>query len=328
MSAITRCLELEAAAIASAARRLDQQDVERALGFLESCFLNRQKLIISGVGKSGIVGRKIAATFSSIGLMSVYLSPLDALHGDIGIVAEGDLVFLLSNSGETEELLAMIPHFRRRKNPILALVGRVNSTLAKQADITLDGSVDREICPLNLAPTASTALAMAIGDALAAVWMERIGISSIDFAMNHPSGSLGKSLTLTVFDLMIDLEKNPPLSKKAGLNKIIEAITKGGFGACCISEESRPSKVDGIITDGDLRRTLQETPEEQWCLLTAQDLMTSNPVTVFQDCLALNALKIMECNSKKEISLLPVLDPDENLVGLVRLHDLVQAGLK
>ena len=161
--------------------------------------------MVTGVGKSGIVARKIAATFTSIGLMALYLNPLDALHGDLGVVGPDDVVLLLSNSGESSELLALLPHLHRRGSACIALTGRPQSSLAKGSQVVLDGSVDREVCPLNLAPTASTAVAMAIGDALAAVWMQRQGVTHADFAVNHPAGALGRQLTLSVAELMVPL---------------------------------------------------------------------------------------------------------------------------
>ena len=203
MSALTRCLQEESSAIAAAAERLSSEQVEAALALLERCADRKAKLVITGVGKSGIVARKIAATFSSIGLMALFLNPTDALHGDLGVVAPEDVCLLLSNSGETTELLEVLPHLKRRGTGRIAIVGRADSSLARGSDVVLEAGVDREVCPLNLAPTASTAVAMAIGDALAAVWMERRGISPADFALNHPAGSLGKQLTLTAADLMV-----------------------------------------------------------------------------------------------------------------------------
>lgn len=214
MSALTRCLQEEAAAIAAAAERLSSEQVEGALSPLERCADRKAKLVITGVGKSGIVARKIAATFSSIGLLALFLNPLDALHGDLGVVAPDDVCLLLSNSGETSELLAILPHLTRRGTARIALVGRADSSLAHGSDVVLEASVDREVCPLNLAPTASTAVAMAIGDALAAVWMERRGISPADFALNHPTGSLGKQLTMTVADLMVPAANLHPSTHK------------------------------------------------------------------------------------------------------------------
>lgn len=328
MSALTRCLEGEASAIAAAAQHLDSQQVESALELLEDCCARRAKLVISGVGKSGIVARKIAATFSSIGLMAVYLNPLDALHGDLGVVAPDDLALLLSNSGETEELLAILPHLKRRGTPCMALVGRIESSLARGCAVVLDGSVDREVCPLNLAPTASTAVAMAIGDALAAVWMERRGISPEDFALNHPAGSLGKQLTLTAADLMVPVERLQPLQPETPLPELIAHLTADGVGACWVACRENGARIHGLITDGDLRRALQSYAPDAWSGLTAADLMTSDPIMVLTSTLAIEALERMERNRRKAIAVLPVVDGAQCMQGLLRLHDLVQAGLR
>ncbi len=328
MSALTRCLEEEAAAIAASAKRLPPEQVEEALTLLDTCSQKKSKLVITGVGKSGIVARKIAATFSSIGLMAIYLNPLDALHGDLGVVAKDDLVLLLSNSGETEELIQIIPHLKRRGTPRIALVGRVKSTLARECQVILDGSVNREVCPLNLAPTASTAVAMAIGDALAAVWMERRGISPEDFALNHPAGSLGKQLTIKAADLMVPIQKLTALSPNASLTEVISQLTNDGVGACWIAQENDQKLIRGIITDGDLRRALQKNQTQDWNKLRAKDLMTIDPITVIGNTLAINALEQMERNRKKAIGVLPVVDEMTEMIGLLRLHDLVEAGLK
>ncbi|MFN9244145.1 MAG: SIS domain-containing protein [Cyanobacteriota bacterium] len=327
MSALTRCLMEEAAALASAATRLDNGQVEAALNLLEGCAERRAKLVITGVGKSGIVARKIAATFSSIGLMAIYLNPLDALHGDLGVVAPDDVTLLLSNSGETQELLEILPHLRRRGTARIALVGRVESSLGRGCDVVLDGSVDREVCPLNLAPTASTAVAMAIGDALAAVWMERRGISPQDFALNHPAGSLGKQLTLTAADLMVPVARLAPLGAATPLPEVIGHLTADGVGACWVAKEASSLQLWGLITDGDLRRALQSHPPETWNHLTAGDLMTADPITVAGDILAIHALERMERNRRKAIGVLPVVEDGARMLGLLRLHDLVQAGL-
>ena len=333
MSALTRCLEEEAAAIAAAAQRLSSSQVEAALELLEGCRQRRAKLVLTGVGKSGIVARKIAATFSSIGLTAVFLNPVDALHGDLGIVAADDVALLLSNSGETEELLAILPHLRRRGTARIALVGRLASSLATGCDVVLDGSVDREVCPLNLAPTASTAVAMAIGDALAAVWMERAGISPEDFAINHPAGSLGRQLTLTVADLMVPATALDGLSPEAPLAEVIGRLTegsngKGSLGAAWVRAGANPELMAGLITDGDLRRSLQHHAPEEWADLRAGSMATADPITVTPEVLAVEALKVMERNPHQAISVLPVVDPAQPrlLLGLLRLHDLVQAG--
>ncbi len=326
MSALTRCLQEEAAAIASAAERLEAQQVDAALVLLDRCADQRSKLVITGVGKSGIVARKIAATFSSIGLMALYLNPLDALHGDLGVVAPEDVVLLLSNSGETQELIEILPHLRRRGTARIALVGRVASSLARGCDVVLDGSVDREVCPLNLAPTASTAVAMAIGDALAAVWMERRGISPADFALNHPAGALGKQLTLTVADLMVPAEQLHPLEESDSLSAVIARLTRDGVGACWVRRAGSDHRLAGLITDGDLRRALEHHPPGTWAELRAAELMTADPITVAPGLLAVQALERMERNRRKPIGVLPVV-AEGPMLGLLRLHDLVQAGL-
>jgi arabinose-5-phosphate isomerase len=327
MSALTRCLEEEAAAIAAAARRLPAEQVEAALELLDTCADRRGKLVITGVGKSGIVARKIAATFASIGLMAIYLNPLDALHGDLGVVAPDDLALLLSNSGETDELLQILPHLRRRGTARIALVGRTASSLARGCDVVLDGSVDREVCPLNLAPTASTAVAMAIGDALAAVWMERRGVSPEDFALNHPAGSLGKQLTLTAADLMVPVAGLVPLEAATPLPEVIAHLTADGVGACWVRQAEQSAHIHGLITDGDLRRALQSHTPAEWSQLTAADLMTVDPITVTGSTLAIEAIERMERNRRKAIGVLPVVDDQCQMLGLLRLHDLVQAGL-
>jgi len=327
MSALSRCLREEAGAITLAAERLEQAQVEKALALLERCADQRAKLVITGVGKSGIVARKIAATFSSVGLMALYLSPLDALHGDLGVVAPEDVALLLSNSGETEELLAVLPHLRRRGTARIALVGRSESSLGCGSDVVLEASVDREVCPLNLAPTASTAVAMAIGDALAAVWMERRGISPADFALNHPAGSLGKQLTLTAGDLMVPVERLEPMAPDAPLGEVISLLTRGAIGSGWVEDPDVEGRLLGLITDGDLRRALRDHSSCRWAELRASELMTGDPITTTPDQLAVQALERMERNRRKPISVLPVVTPSRQMLGLLRLHDLVQAGL-
>ena len=327
LSALTRCLQEEASAIAAAAERLSSEQVEAALTLLERCADRKAKLVISGVGKSGIVARKIAATFSSIGLMALFLNPTDALHGDLGIVAPEDVCLLLSNSGETSELLDVMPHLKRRGTGRIAIVGRADSTLARGSNVVLEAAVDREVCPLNLAPTASTAVAMAIGDALAAVWMERQGISPSDFAINHPAGTLGKQLTMTVADLMVPRAKLPVLYGKMSLPDVITHLTTGSIGSGWVADPNQPERLVGLITDGDLRRALRDHNSEEWTSLRACDLMTTDPITTTPGVLAIEAIQVMERNPSKAISVLPVINKDEKFKGLLRLHDLVQAGL-
>ena len=209
----------------------------------------------------------------------------------------------------------------------IAIVGRADSSLARGSDVVLEAGVDREVCPLNLAPTASTAVAMAIGDALAAVWMERRGISPADFALNHPAGSLGKQLTLTAADLMVPASQLHPMQANTPLPEVIGGLTRDGIGSGWVENPDRSGSLLGIITDGDLRRALQDHGAETWSQLTAKDLMTADPITVEADVLVVKALEQMEHNRRKPISMLPVVNQENQLMGLLRLHDLVQAGL-
>jgi arabinose-5-phosphate isomerase len=333
MTALSRCLQEEAAAIAASATRLESDQVEAALALLVECRARRAKLVVTGVGKSGIVARKIAATFSSIGLTAVFLNPVDALHGDLGIVNSDDVALLLSNSGETAELLSILPHLSRRGTARIALVGRLNSKLAKGCDVVLDASVDREICPLNLAPTASTAVSMAIGDALATVWMERSGISAEQFAINHPAGSLGRQLTLTVADVMVPASELSPIAPDLALPAVITCLTtgspvRGSLGASWVHAPGDTSRLAGLITDGDLRRTLQRYHPKDWQGVTAAQMATTDPITVQAHELAASAMQMMERNRRKAISVMPVVHTLDAsvVVGLLRLHDLIQAG--
>ncbi|WP_239651832.1 KpsF/GutQ family sugar-phosphate isomerase [Neosynechococcus sphagnicola] len=314
-------LQLEAQSIERSIKHINAAQVAKAANYLLNC---PGKIIVTGVGKSGIVARKIAATFTSTGKTAIYLSPCDALHGDLGIVDCTDVVMMLSHSGETEELLAILPHLHRRGVPLIALTGRLQSTLARSSTVVLNAGVDREACPLNLAPTASTTVAMAIGDALAMVVMEQRGITPEDFAINHPSGFLGKRLTLTVDTLMLPTVQLTPLQPDSNWTAIIAAITQGGAGAACVLQNS---KLVGLITDGDLRRSLMHHAPERLNQLTAGDLMTKNPITIPIGTLAQNAIEIMEKNHRKPVSVLPITSSDGSFVGLLRLHDLVRIGL-
>ncbi|BAS59560.1 KpsF/GutQ family protein [Leptolyngbya boryana NIES-2135] len=319
ISQVQALLQLEANAITRAAHQLQPEAVEKAVDLLLNC---SGKIVLSGVGKSGIVAQKIAATLNSIGTMAVSLHPCDALHGDLGIVTAADVGIVLSNSGETEELIAMMPHLKNRQVPIIAVLGNVSSTLARYADVVLDAAVDREACPLNLAPTTSTTVALAIGDALAMTVMQIRGITSDDFALNHPAGRLGKRLTLTVEDLMHC--GNPVLLPDASWLEVVGAITQGGSGAVSVVSDRR--KLLGLITDGDLRRWVQKTPATELETLTAAAIMTENPVTITPRTLAYTALKLME-DRPSQIAVLPVVDDDQCCVGLLRLHDIFRSGL-
>jgi arabinose-5-phosphate isomerase len=313
----------EADAIASAAKRLDDAMSRRAVEMLLGC---DGKVIITGVGKSGLVAQKMSASFTSVGLLSVYLNPLDALHGDIGVVRDGDVVVLVSNSGETSELSAIVPFLRKRGAKLLGILGRVGSSLAEHCDAVLDASVEREAAPILQVPTSSTAVAMAIGDALAVAWMTEKGVSVEDFAMNHPAGVIGRRLSLKVADLMIPREKLEMVRPDAKLPDVLEAMTALAIGAVLVANLERPRALGGIITDGDLRRALKRNPPEKWGALTARDLMTASPISITSGTAAIDALTLMEHNARKAITVLPVVD-DATVVGMLRMHDLVQAGL-
>ncbi len=320
-SQVVEHLKLEADAIAMAANRLQPEQVENAVRLLTHC---SGKVVIVGVGKSGIVGRKIAATLTSTGTLATYLHPSDAMHGDLGIVSPQDVVIALSNSGETDELISILPYLKHRQVPIIAIVGNLNSTLARNANVVLDASVDKEACPFNLAPTTSTTVALAIGDAIAMTLMPIKGMTAESFALNHPAGRLGKRLTLRVADLMHSGAENPVLNLQASWIEIITAITKGSLGAVNVVNEE--GKLRGIITDGDLRRSIAHIKITDLEQLQASQIMTNAPITVEPDQLAYHALSLME-NRTSQISVLPVVDTNNYCIGLLRLHDIAQSGL-
>ena len=318
---VQELLKVESDAIAQTANRLDPAQVERVIELLAKCI---GKVVVLGVGKSGIIAQKIAATMTSAGTAALYLHPSDALHGGLGIVQEGDVVILLSNSGETDEIVSMLPYLKNRKVGIVAVVGNLNSTLAHRADAVLDASVDQEACPLNLAPTTSTTVALAIGDALAMTLMKVKGLTPNDFANNHPGGRLGKRLTLRVTDLMHSDAENPTIATGSSWVDVVRAISRGGLGAVCVVDGS--GRLAGIITDGDLRRTIEQTDHDALARLSCDDFMTCKPTVATPDLLAYDALQLME-NRPSQISVLPVVDADGVCVGLLRLHDVVRSGL-
>jgi arabinose-5-phosphate isomerase len=314
-------LRLESEAIAQTARRLQRDEIERVVQLLAAC---KGKIVLLGVGKSGIIAQKIAATMTSTGTGALYLHPSDALHGGIGIINAEDAVMILSNSGETDEIIEMLPYLKRRQVPIIALVGNLNSTLARRADAVIDGSVDQEACPLNLAPTTSTTVALALGDALAMTLMQVKGLTPDDFAVNHPKGQLGKRLTLTVADLMHSGTDNPTIALGTMWVDAVKGISAGGLGAVNVVDDT--GRLAGIITDGDLRRAIQKSDPGSLANLRSDELMTRNPTVAGPELLAYDALRLME-DRPSQISVLPVVDGDRVCVGLIRLHDIVRSGL-
>ncbi|HEY0348548.1 MAG TPA: KpsF/GutQ family sugar-phosphate isomerase, partial [Pyrinomonadaceae bacterium] len=257
---------------------------------------------------------------------AIHLHPSDALHGGLGIVSQGDAILMLSNSGETDELVELLPYLKRKEVPLIAIVGKLNSTIAQRADAVLDASVDQEACPLNLAPTTSTTVALAIGDALAMTLMRAKGLTESEFASNHPAGQLGKRLTLQVADLMHSGSKNPTIAADAAWMEIISTITHFGLGAVNVVDGE--GKLAGIITDGDLRRSLQRigSGEIGFANIKCDELMTRDPIVTNPEMLAFDALRLME-DRPSQINVLPVVDGDRRCIGLVRLHDIVRSGL-
>ena len=322
-SQVVDLLRAEADAIGKTATRLQPEEIDRVVALLSSC---QGKVVLLGVGKSGIIAQKIAATMTSSGTAAIHLHPSDALHGGLGILTSNDVVIMLSNSGETDELLQLLPYVKRRNVPLIAIVGKLKSTLAVRADAVLDASVDQEACPLNLAPTASTTVALAIGDALAMTLMRARGLTEDDFASNHPAGQLGKRLTLRVADLMHSGSQNPTIGTGAAWMEIISTITHYGLGAVNVIDTE--GRLAGIITDGDLRRSLQRIgpSEVAFANIKCDDLMTRNPVMTSPETLAYDALRLME-DRPSQINVLPVVDGDKQCVGLIRLHDIVRTGL-
>lgn len=317
-SQVIKLLKLEADAIERAAENLDRDSVEKAIEILSCC---DSKVVVTGVGKSGVIAQKIAQTLVSTGTVAVFVHPSDALHGSLGVVTKGDVVIALSNSGETEEILLLLPTLKNRGVRIISIVGNMNSTLARESEIALDASVDKEACPLNLAPTTSTTVALAIGDAVAMTLMESKNLTKEDFAANHPAGRLGKRLTLKVKNLM---HESPNVSPEANWLDVVKTISKYSLGAVNVVDENQ--KLIGIVTDGDLRRTIEKTAPENFSQLKAEQMMTADPTVSAPEMLAYDALQLME-NRPQQISVLPVTNENGICLGLLRLHDIVKSGL-
>lgn len=303
-------LAAEAAAISELQGRIDA-NFERAVSLLASC---TGRVVVTGMGKSGLICRKMAATFSSIGLPSLFLHPAEAIHGDLGMVVPGDIVVALSNSGETEELLRLLEMLKRLGVQLVSLTGNAQSTLARHSDVVLDVSVSREACPMNLVPTASTTAALAMGDALAMCVMEQRGFKEEDFARLHPGGKLGRKL-MKVSELMRTGEAIPMVHTDTPMKDVIYEMSRKGIGITSVLD--RQGRVAGVISDGDLRRHLERDSE----LLSrkAGECMTLNPRTIRGDELATKALNLME---ERKITSLLIVDDAGHIQGIIHLHDL------
>jgi arabinose-5-phosphate isomerase len=306
-----RVLRIEAEAIAGLAERLDER-FEKAVELLYEC---KGRVVVTGLGKSGLIGRKVAATFASTGTPSFFLHASEALHGDLGVLAAGDVMLAISSSGETEELVELLEAVKRLDLHLIALTAKTRSTVALASDIVLDIAVKEEACSLNLAPTASTAAALAMGDALAIALLERRGFKEEDFAALHPGGRLGNKLR-RVESLMHSGENAPRVLAAAKMPDVIYEMSRKGLGLAAVTDAA--GRLLGIITDGDLRRVMQKR-KENVLDLTAGDCMTRNPVTIPRTELAASALRLME---EKKITSVLVVDNAGRLEGVVHIHDL------
>ncbi|SFZ98869.1 Arabinose 5-phosphate isomerase [hydrothermal vent metagenome] len=308
---------LEADALNKAADRLDHNFVDA----IDLILNTKGKLIITGVGKSGLVGAKMAATFASTGTSSFFLHPTEALHGDLGMIGEDDTVIAISSSGESEELTKILPHIKRFNIQLIGMTGNKNSSLGSYSDVFLDISVDKEACPLNIAPTTSTTLTMALGDALAVALMKKRGFKREDFASFHPGGALGKKLFIKIKDLMKS-ENLPIISDKTNLKEAIVTMSEGKLGTVLIVNENR--QFSALLSDGDLRRALMKDGFSMDHL--AIKYATLNPKSYNNtELLASDALEIIE---NERIQLLPITNDKDEIIGVLHIHDLINAGIK
>lgn len=311
-----RTLELERQAIAALEARLDT-------GFDHACQLMLDcagRVVVTGMGKSGHIAGKIAATLASTGTPAFFVHPGEASHGDLGMITRGDVVLALSNSGETAEVTALLPLLKRLGTPLISITGRPASTLARHADAHIDAAVEREACPLDLAPTSSTTAALALGDALAVALLEARGFTPEEFALSHPGGSLGRRLLLKVGDLMHSGERLPQVPLGSPLRDALLEITRQGLGFTCVVDEQ--GLLSGVYTDGDLRRTLDQYADLR--ALKVDDVMTRPGKRIAADTLAAEAVKVMEDN---RITALAVVDAQGRPIGALHMHDLLASGV-
>ena len=319
LQAARGAMAIEAEAIQTAAQRLDGS----LLKAVEILARHHGKIVITGVGKSGLVGQKIAATLCSTGTPAIFLHAAEAVHGDLGVYAPGDPTILISKSGASVELVRLIPVLRQFESGLVGILGNLNSTLAAMVDVALDGRVAREADPLNLAPTASSTVALAIGDALASALMQARGFEQQDFARYHPAGMLGRVLLMHVYDVMHAASQVARVRLDDNLRQVVIEMTRYPLGAACVADEA--GRLLGLITDGDVRRALQQ--HEDIRELQAQDVMTRRPITIAPTASLREAADQME-NRPSQLSVLPVVDEDGQALGLLRIHDIYQTELR
>ena len=309
-----RVLAIEADAVLKIAARLDDAFAQ-AVALILDC---RGRVIVSGIGKSGHIGRKIAATMSSTGTPAYFVHAAEAVHGDLGMITRDDVLIALSNSGENDELLTIVPLVKRQGGKLIAITGNAASTLAHEADVHLDAHVDEEACPLNLAPTASTTVALALGDALAVALLDARGFGAEDFARSHPGGALGRKLLTHVRDVMQAAERIAVVDTATAIPAALAAISRGGLGMAAVVDAH--GKLAGIFTDGDLRRALEKLGDLR--AVTVGDIMSRNPRTIGPDRLAVEAVEMME---RHKVNQLLVTNTTGQLVGALNMHDLFRA---
>ena len=314
-----QALAIEAQALQQCALRLQQPDAGAAFArALSTILAARGRVVVMGMGKSGHVGRKIAATLASTGTAALFVHPGEASHGDLGMVRDVDVVLAISNSGESEELARILPVLKRQGVPLIAMTGKPQSSLARHADVVLDSGVEKEACPLNLAPTASTTVQMALGDALTVALLDARGFRAEDFARSHPGGALGRRLLTTVADVMRAGDAAPSVPLDADFSQVMREMSAKGLGATLVVDGD--ARVVGIFTDGDLRRLLESGTDLRQ--LRAEQLMHAGPRSIRPDALAADAAHLME---QYRINSLPVTDADGRLVGALNTHDLMLA---
>lgn len=312
-------LAMEAAAIEALIPRINGQ-FTAAVNMILAC---KGRVIITGMGKSGLVGKKIAATLASTGTPSFFLHPAEGIHGDLGMVTSDDIVIAISNSGETNEIISILPAIKRIGASIIAMCGREISSLVQNSDIFLDVAVEREACPLGLAPTSSTTATLALGDALAVALLSERNFRPEDFALFHPGGSLGRKLLLTVENVMHSGEDNPIVTLDKTVKEALFVITAKGLGVTTVIDDG--GRLVGIITDGDIRRGLEKGHE--FLDKQVEAIMTKTPRTITKEKLAAQALNIMEKNKPRPITVLPVVDSDYRAIGMIHLTDLLRQGV-
>ena len=311
-----RVLKIEARAVQALVDRLDAE-FDTAVDLLLRC---KGKVVVSGMGKSGLVGQKIAATMASTGTPAFFLHPAEGIHGDLGMLGRADVLIAISNSGETQEILQLLPYVERMGIPVVSMTGRMASTLAKNSDVALDVSVSEEACPLGLAPTASTTATLAMGDALAVVLLQKRGFKEEDFAQFHPGGALGRRLLIRVKDLMHGGADMPMVNEAVPATAAILEITAKKLGMTTVTDAS--GKLVGIITDGDLRRFIQQGGD--FSKATAGDLASRHPKTIAPDDLAAKAVERIE---RFSITTLVVTEGERKIVGVIHMHDLLKNGI-